>query len=194
VAVVGGRPHYVCRQGATLGTVSRLPPGSDSRISPACGGGAVLRGEQRLAVKRDGEAVPLRSQRQRVPLVGQIAGGGATTMPMSPEAGKSAVSPPRRGLGPTEKIHPPSIIRSGHHREAATPACGDLSVQHRLIGLPALKFLRRPYGGPVGERKRSSVERLGSFTRQVRARPFGIAVDRRCDTYSWPRLVACTSV
>jgi hypothetical protein len=102
--------------------------------------------------------------------VGQIAGGRATTMPMSPEAGNSAVSPPRRGLGPTEKIHPPSIIRSGHHREAATPACGDLSVQHPLIGLPALKFLRRPYGGPVGERKRSSVERLGSFTRQVRAR------------------------
>jgi hypothetical protein len=42
VAVVGGRPHYVCRQGATLGTVSRLPPGNDSRISPACGGGAVF--------------------------------------------------------------------------------------------------------------------------------------------------------
>src|SRR5271169_3154301 len=37
----GSRPHYVCRQGGPLGTVSYLSPEDDSGISPACRGGAV---------------------------------------------------------------------------------------------------------------------------------------------------------
>jgi glutathione S-transferase len=42
MAVVGGRPHHVCRQGAPLGAISRISPGHHRRISPARGGRTFL--------------------------------------------------------------------------------------------------------------------------------------------------------
>ena len=38
MAVVGGRPHHLYRQGAPFGTISRFSPGDDRRISSARGG------------------------------------------------------------------------------------------------------------------------------------------------------------
>jgi hypothetical protein len=42
VAVVGGRPHHLRRQGTPFSAVSRLPPRDDRRVSSAGRSSAVL--------------------------------------------------------------------------------------------------------------------------------------------------------